>query len=50
MSEKLREMLERAVEHANQSITAIQKGEYRPRIDVIQHGVRADSMSPGSRF
>ena len=49
MSEKLRALLERAVEHANQSMTAIQKGEYHPRIDVIQHGGRADSLSPGSR-
>ena len=50
MSEQLRALLERAVEHANQSMTAIQKGEYRPRIDVIQHGVRADSLSPDSRI
>jgi hypothetical protein len=49
MSEKLRELLDRAVEQANQSMTAIQKGEYHPRINVVHQGVRLDSMSPTPR-
>jgi hypothetical protein len=45
MSEKMRAMLDRAVEQANQRMTAIQKGEFHPRIDVVRQGERPDSTS-----
>jgi hypothetical protein len=49
MSEKLRAILDRAVEQANQRMTAIQKGEFHPRIDVVHQSARADSMMGKAR-
>lgn len=45
MSEKMRAMLDRAVEQANQRMTAIQRGEFHPKIDVIRQGGRVDSSA-----
>ncbi|HEX6041702.1 hypothetical protein [Longimicrobium sp.] len=38
MTEKMRAMLDRAVQQANQRMTAIQKGQFHPRIDVVRQG------------
>ena len=38
MSSTLLEMISRAAARANEQITAVQKGEYRPKVEVITAG------------
>lgn len=45
MSEKMRQMLDRAVQQANQRMTAIQKGQFHPRIDVVRQGGPVESTT-----
>jgi hypothetical protein len=40
MSDKVREMIAKAAAGANAQISAVQKGEYRPKIEVITSGIR----------
>jgi hypothetical protein len=49
MSEKMRAMLDRAVQQANQRMTAIQKGQFHPRIDVVRQGGPVEPPTQSSR-
>jgi hypothetical protein len=49
MSDKMRAMLDRAVEQANRRATAVQKGEFHPKIDVIRQGVSGNYASVSAK-
>jgi hypothetical protein len=44
MSKKLREIIEKAAAQAMPDLTAIHRGEYRPRIHVITQGDSLESL------
>jgi hypothetical protein len=44
MSNKLRELIERAAAQAMPQLTAIHRGEYRPRVHVVTQGDSLESL------
>jgi hypothetical protein len=49
MNDKMRAMLDRAVEQAYLRTAAIQKGEFHPRIDVVRQGSRNEHTQTAAK-